>query len=322
MNLPWGPLQAGLQSVLDTALDAVVVMGVDGRIAGWNDHAAVTFGWSAAEALGQRLSDLIIPLQYRVAHEEGLNRFLQTGEGPVLDKRIEVRAMRRDGAEFPVELSVTASDQFGDPLFVGFLRDISERQAQVERQRRRLQESDHRVKNMLTIVAAIAQQTARNSADLPSFEKAFSSRLESLAKSHQLLVGSSAGDVALSVLAVQVLGADVRAGRARFGGPELLLSPTQVLGLSMILHELYTNAVKYGALSTEDGEIVLEWDQVDGTVVLTWCEVGQPCRRNSRRTGFGERMIAMTTKSDLHGTVERDWHPRGLTVELRFPESL
>lgn len=319
MNMSWGLLHAGLQSVLDTALDAVVVMDVDGRIAGWNGHAAQSFGWSATEAIGQRLSDLIIPAEYRPGHEAGLTHYLATGEGPVLNRRIEVTAMRRDGAEFPVELSVTASDQFGDPLFVGFLRDISERQAQSDRQRRLLQESDHRVKNMLTIVAAIAQQTARNSADLPSFEQAFSARLESLARAHQLLVGTAAGDVALSVLAEQVLGADVRAGRARFGGPELLLSPTQVLGLSMILHELYTNAIKYGALCTDEGEISLEWSETAGEIDLVWREIGPPCARNSQGTGFGERMIAMSAKSDLEGTIDREWHPDGLIATLRFP---
>jgi PAS domain S-box-containing protein len=319
MNLAWGSLHAGLQSVLDTALDAVVVMDVEGRVAGWNDHAAQAFGWSAPEALGQKLSELIIPPQFREAHEGGLSRFLQTGDGPVLDRRIEVSAIRRDGTEFPVELSVTASDQFGKSLFVGFLRDISERQAQVERQRRLLQESDHRVKNMLTIVAAIAQQTARNSSDLPSFGRAFSSRLEAMAKAHQLLVGSGAGDVALSVLAEQVLGADVGAGRARFCGPELLLDSTQVLGLSMILHELYTNAVKYGALCSDQGEIQLQWEDREGMVDLKWHEVGPSCDRKSTRTGFGERMIAMTAKSDLRGTVQREWHAEGLIVRLQFP---
>ncbi|HVF84066.1 MAG TPA: PAS domain S-box protein [Sphingomicrobium sp.] len=319
MNLSWGLLHAGLQSVLDTALDAVVVMDVGGLIVGWNTHAAEIFGWEPEEALGQRLSDLIVAPEYRAAHENGLSRYLITGEGPVLNRRIEVMAVRRDGGEFAVELSVTASDQFGDPLFVGFLRDISERRAQLERQRRLLQESDHRVKNMLTIVAAIAHQTARNSADLPSFETAFSARLKSLANAHQLLVGSTEGDVALSVLAEQVLGADVRAGRARFGGPELLLRPTQVLGLSMILHELYTNAVKYGALCTDEGHVALDWDRRDGLVELTWQEAGPPCDRSSQGTGFGERMIAMSAKSDLQGTVEREWHPEGLVARLRFP---
>ena len=319
MNLSWGLLHAGLQSVLDTALDAVVVMDTGGLIVGWNGHAAEIFGWNPEEALGQRLSDLIVAPQYRTAHETGLSHYHLTGEGPVLNRRIEVTAVRRDGTEFPVELSVTASDQFGDPLFVGFLRDISERQALIERQRRLLQESDHRVKNMLTIVAAIAHQTARNAADLPTFESAFSARLKSLANAHQLLVGSSEADVALSVLAEQVLGADVRAGRARFGGPELLLRPTQVLGLSMIMHELYTNAVKYGALCTDEGHVALEWDCREQMVELTWCEIGPACDRTSHGTGFGERMIAMSAKSDLQGTVEREWRPEGLTARLCFP---
>jgi PAS domain S-box-containing protein len=304
---------------LDTALDAVVVMDVGGLIVGWNGHAAEIFGWQPEEALGQRLSELIVAPAYRAAHEAGLSYHLATGEGPVLNRRIEVTAIRRGGTEFPVELSVTASDQFGGPLFVGFLRDISERQARAERQRRLLQESDHRVKNMLTIVAAIAHQTARNSVDLPTFESAFSDRLRSLANAHQLLVGSSEADVALSVLAEQVLGADVRAGRARFGGPELLLKPTQVLGLSMIMHELYTNAVKYGALCTDEGQVALDWDCRDGRVDFTWREVGPPCDRNSQGTGFGERMIAMSAKSDLQGTVEREWLPEGLIARLQFP---
>lgn len=321
MNLSWGLLHAGLQSVLDTALDAVVVMDVGGLIVGWNDHAAEIFGWQPEEALGHRLSELIVAPQYRAAHEAGLSHYLSSGEGPVLNRRIEVTAIRRDGREFPIELSVTASDQFGDPLFVGFMRDISERQALIERQRRLLQESDHRVKNMLTIVAAIAHQTARNSADLPTFENAFSARLKSLANAHQLLVGSSDAEVALSVLAEQVLGADVRAGRARFGGPELLLKPTQVLGLSMIMHELYTNAVKYGALCTDEGQVALKWDCRDGMVECTWFEVGPPCDRSIQGTGFGERMIAMSAKSDLQGTVEREWRPEGLVAKLRFPAS-
>src|SRR4028119_335023 len=103
MNLSWGLLHAGLQSVLDTALDAVVVMDVGGLIVGWNDHAAEIFGWQPEEALGERLSELIVAPQYRAGHEAGLSHHLATGEGPVLNRRIEVTAVRRDGTEFPVE---------------------------------------------------------------------------------------------------------------------------------------------------------------------------------------------------------------------------
>lgn len=312
-------LHAGLQSVLDTALDAVVVMGEDGLVIGWNRIAEEIFGWSSEEALGARLSELIIPPQYREAHERGLKHYLATGEGPVLDRHIEISAVHRDGRELPVELSVTASSQFGDRLFVGFLRDISERAAEAERQCRILQESEHRVKNMLTVVAAIAQQTARASPDIESFTAAFSGRLQSLAQAHELLVGQVWHDVALSTLVERVLGADVAAGRARFGGPEVLLRPGQVLGLSMILHELYTNAVKYGALCTDDGRLTLEWDIEGREAVLRWSEVGEPCAREVPSSGFGHRMIATSVKSDLNGALEREWRDEGLTVTIRFP---
>jgi PAS domain S-box-containing protein len=319
MNLSWGLLHAGLQTVLDTALDAVIVMDEDGRVVGWNARAERSFGWSAEDAIGERLSNLVIPDRYRQAHERGLRHFLATGEAPVLNQHIEIEALTRNGDEVPIELSITASEQFGGRLFIGFLRDISERRAESERQRRILQESEHRVKNMLTVVAAIAQQTARVSPDMDSFSKAFSGRLESLARAHELLVGQVWKDVALSALAERVLGADVAAGRARFGGPEILLKPGQVLGLSMILHELYTNAVKYGALCNEDGRLDLDWTCAEGMVELTWKETGPPCESESPSSGFGQRMIAMSVKSDLKGTIDREWRPDGLTAVLRFP---
>ncbi|WP_118856189.1 HWE histidine kinase domain-containing protein [Sphingomonas mesophila] len=319
MNLSWGILHAGLQSVLDTALDAVVVMDTGGRIIGWNDRSTEAFGWTWDEAKGQQLSEMLIPEALRAGHEGGLKHYLATGEGPVLDRRIEVTALHRDGREMPIELSVTACDQFGDKLFIGFLRDISERRAVAERQQRILQESEHRVKNMLTVVAAIAQQTARASSDIASFSEAFSGRLQSLARAHQLLVGQVWNDVALSALAEQVLGGDVAEGRARFGGPEILLGPRQLMGVSMILHELYTNAIKYGSLCAEGGRVELDWSVDGDTVELVWTEVGGSCTAEVPSSGFGQRMIALTVQSDLGGTIERDWRPEGLSATIRFP---
>lgn len=319
MNAGWGTFHAGLQTVLDTALDAVIVIGEDGRVIGWNGISERTFGFAGDEAIGRRLSELIIPERFRDAHENGLKHYLATGEGPVIDNRIEIEALHRDGREFPVELSITASEQFGDRLFVGFLRDISEQRAVAERQQRVLQESEHRVKNMLTVVAAIAQQTARGAASVDRFIDTFNGRLESLARAHQLLVGKVWQDVALTALVERVLGSEVATGRARFGGPEILLKAGHVLGLSMILHELYTNAVKYGALCRDEGRLTLDWTIDGGVVELTWAETGVPCTPELDGTGFGQRMIAMSVKSDLNGTIDRDWRPDGLTAVLRFP---
>jgi PAS domain S-box-containing protein len=319
MYFAGGRLHAGLQSVLDTAFDAVCVMDSNGLVVGWNEHAAKCFGWSASEAIGQRLSGLIIPEALRENHEKGLAHYLTTGEGKVLDRRIEVSALHRSGTEFPAELSITASEQFGERLFIGFVRDLTSDREKLDRQQRLLQESDHRVKNMLTVVSAIARQTARVSGSLENFMPSFTGRLEALARSHQLLIGKERSEVALSALAEQVLGPDVAEGRARFGGPELLLPPPHVLGLSMVLHELYTNAVKYGALCSEQGSLAFDWRVIDGQAELVWSENGPLCSPDHESTGFGNRMIAMAVKSDLGGTIEREWRPEGLTATIRFP---
>ena len=122
-------LQDGLRLVLETALDAVVVMKSDGVVADWNDRAAGIFGWSRDEAVGRTMADLIIPERYREAHRNGLQRYLQTGIGNVLGTRIEVAGLRKNGNEFPVELSISPIRDGKSILFVGCLRDITERNA-------------------------------------------------------------------------------------------------------------------------------------------------------------------------------------------------
>ena len=95
------------RAIVDSALDAVVVMDAEGIITDWNKQAEETFGWTRPEALGRRMSETIIPAQYRLLHERGLEHFFKTGQGPVLNRRIEITALRRDGKEFPVELTIT-----------------------------------------------------------------------------------------------------------------------------------------------------------------------------------------------------------------------
>jgi len=115
------------RSILDSALDAVVSMDAQGRITGWNGQAEVIFGWSAEEAIGRMLSETIIPPRYREAHQAGLARFLATGEGPVLNRRIEITALHRTGREFPVELAIATRQGPEGPSFSAFVRDINDR---------------------------------------------------------------------------------------------------------------------------------------------------------------------------------------------------
>ena len=119
--------EARTRLIVETALDAVVTMDMEGLITGWNDQAEKVFGWSSDEIVGQRMSATIIPHQYRQAHEDGMGHYRRTGEGPVLNQRIEITALHRDGHEFPVELAITPVQIGGRTSFSAFIRDISER---------------------------------------------------------------------------------------------------------------------------------------------------------------------------------------------------
>jgi PAS domain S-box-containing protein len=125
--------------IIDQALDGFVTMDSAGLVTAWNKSAEEIFGWPAQKAIGRPLAELIVPERYRAAHERGLERFLQTGKGPLLDKHVELLAMHRDGHEFPVELSVTAVKVRGGFVFHAFLHDITERK-RLEREILRLTE--------------------------------------------------------------------------------------------------------------------------------------------------------------------------------------
>jgi PAS domain S-box-containing protein len=121
------PLPEELIPFLDSLIDAVIVLADDGRVAGWNSVAEETFGWPLEHANGRMLSDLIIPPQYRQAHEQGMRRVMAGGSPHVLNKRIELPASRSDGTEIPVELSITRRSIGGATYFIGLMRDISDR---------------------------------------------------------------------------------------------------------------------------------------------------------------------------------------------------
>ena len=128
--------------LFDSALDAVVGMDRNGYVIAWNAHAETLFGWTTAEAVGQVLGDLIVPVHLRSAHAEGLERYLKTGTGPVINRRIEIEAVNRQGIKFPVELTVVPVSDEGEERFFAFLRDITARREHEERLRQRALEAE------------------------------------------------------------------------------------------------------------------------------------------------------------------------------------
>jgi PAS domain S-box-containing protein len=486
-----------LGPVLDTALDAVVVMTREGMVAGWNEVAERTFGWTGEEAVGKLMADLIIPEQYREAHCRGLERYNSTAEERVLNRRIEISAIDRGGREFPVELSITMAGHPDEALFLGFLRDISERreaEARLQRQasetellfkvtrmaaetasfdealracleaicamtgwpighaliagadgelvstavwhetaaedaqairaategirflpgvglpglimergepawiadvenhpgfarkglgfaaafgfpikhdgrtvavleffsrdavepdadlmltvrtvgeqlgrvleRRRTEEHlrllvnelNHRVKNTLAIVQSIAMQTLRSDGVDAASRRAFESRLAALAAAHDLLTTENWESAPLrQVIEKAGLGCGAPADRFRLTGPEVRVQPRTAVSIAMAVHELCTNAVKYGALSNEEGKVVVDWKvmQVAGSSRLhfQWREEGGPRVAAPSSRGFGTRMIERALAAELGGSARIEFPPQGIccTVEAPLP---
>jgi len=175
--------ESRMRAMLEAALDAVVTMDARGRVSGWNHAAEATFGYSASEAIGRDMAELIVPPALRGAHRRGLARFLETGRPVVLDRRLELTGMHRDGTEFPVELTITRIALPGPPTFTGYLRDITARTqadqelrasrarlvAVADEERRRIQRNLHdgaqqRLTSALLSLGRVAADSEENAA--------------------------------------------------------------------------------------------------------------------------------------------------------------
>ncbi len=147
--------EAHKAAILETAIDCIIGMDQDGVVTEWNPAATRTFGYNPAEAIGRKVAELIIPPQMRAAHVRGLARFLATGEGPVLDQRVEVSALHQDGREFPVELTATAVRVEGSLVFTAYIRDMSERKA-MERERETMEREREELLSQTEALLAVA----------------------------------------------------------------------------------------------------------------------------------------------------------------------
>jgi PAS domain S-box-containing protein len=240
-------------------------------------------------------------------------------------------AYRTVGLEDGIERWVAAKGQvfFAEGRavrFIGTVHDITARKRAEEHQRLLTAELQHRVKNTLAMVQAIASQTLRGAADLDEAREAFAARLISLGRAHDILTQASWTEAPIADLVAGALMAhrDARGTRIRTGGPNVLLAAKPALSLTLALHELATNAAKYGALSTEGGFIDLRWHVTDADTVprfcLTWSEHGgPPILTPPTRRGFGSRLIERSFAAEVRGEVAMTYAPTGLVCRLEAP---
>lgn len=238
------------------------------------------------------------------------------GEGRYL---VEYRMVRPDDrrTRWMQGAGVLVKTADGQPAkVIGVVQDITERKVDEEQRETLLAELDHRVKNVLAAVQSLAAQSARKTTSTEAFLATFAGRLKAMASAHELLTATRWRGAGLAHLAAAELGG-LAPGQASWEGPELFLAPRAANALSLALHELATNAVKYGALSVDTGRVSVVWrERPEGGFVLDWTETGGPHVEPPTRRGFGSTLLDQVTGRELGGEAKVQYRSSGVRARL------
>ncbi len=314
--------RARLAAIVASSNDAIISHTLDGTITSWNSGAERMFGHTAGRILGRPLS-LLLP----VGANGDLQRIQDTCAQDQRGGGVEMTWLRQDGT--PLEVAMTCSpihDTAGRVIARATIaRDISERKLAVQHRELMLGELNHRVKNTLGSVQAIALQTLASAPSLEAFKDAFMARLMALSNTHNLLADDAWNGVDLREIVDSELAPYEKDGynTARIVGEPLQLTSKMALALSMALHELATNAGKYGALSVSHGQVAVDWRirEVHGQpwLRLRWVESGGPTVAEPTRRGFGSRLITEGLAFELDGEVALAFDPDGVSCTIDVP---
>jgi PAS domain S-box-containing protein len=232
---------------------------------------------------------------------------------------VEYRMIRPDNGRtlWMYSAAVAPRDEHGAThRVIGVVRDVTERRSEDDARNALVAELDHRVKNVLASVQSLAAQSARKTTSLDAFLKTFAGRLEAMASAHTLLTATRWRGADIGNIAAAELGG-LAPGQARWSGPEILLNPRATNALTLALHELATNAVKFGALSAETGRVAVGWTVLPtGGFELTWVERGGPSVNQPTRRGFGATLLERVTGRELGGEARVEFLAGGVRAVI------
>ena len=250
--------EARLRAIVDTAADGIVTINQQGVIEFVNPAVERLFGYRRDELTGQNVS-MLMTTPDREQHDHYLARYLRTGEARIIGIGREVTGRRKDGSEVPLFLSIGEFRLEGQRLFTGILRNISERKRSDERQLLLMAEIDHRAKNLLASIQAMVLLTKPHARSVSDYADTLIGRLHAMARAHDLLAREEWQGARLHDLIRNEFEAYVSTDGAALAisGDDLLLRPRPAQALSLALHELTTNAAKYGALSVPGGRVTI-----------------------------------------------------------------
>jgi PAS domain S-box-containing protein len=309
------------KEILACIADAVISTDVNGNILLFNPAAEKLFGYSASEVLGTSIQ-LLIPPRFRESHDRHVASFgsASSDVARAMASEREVFGLRSDGTEFPAEAMLSRRFLGRMTLLTVVIRDTSIQKTLDEQRNLITSEMAHRFRNLMAVVNSVVALTARSVATVEEYRDALEGRLRSVSRTQEALL-ERGREVQLNEL-VELELAPFRndaSNRISVRGPEVTIPAQQAVSLSLILHELTTNAVKYGALSKVNGSVQVAWKtQQEGDVrylLLDWIETGGPSVKSPVRRGFGSALIESCFGSS-NSVVK--YNPEGLTAHFRI----
>jgi PAS domain S-box-containing protein len=306
-----------LAAIVENSDDAIVSKDLHGIITTWNSGAERIFGYLAEEIIGKPIM-MLIPLDHQ-KEEEAILRRIRLGERV---EHYQTIRQRKDGSLVDISLSISPLRNAQGKVIGAskIVRDITEHKRNETQIVNLAREAEHRTKNILATVLATVRLSHSDMSD--DLKQLIEGRIDALASVHALFVQSRWAGAELHCLASQELlpyRAD-REGRVRIDGPTVMLEPTTAQTIAISLHELATNAAKYGSLSAADGHLEIAWSlTADGRLSLRWIESGGPTVTPPTHRGFGTRIMENIIAGQLKGEVRFDWRDQGLTCEIALP---
>ncbi len=311
------------KEILSLVADGVISTDESGSIILANSAAEEIFGYNTDELLGQKI-EVLMPQRHRIYHQEKLQEF---GNSPSRSKRgmapgRDVVGLKKLGEEFAIEASLTRHRLVDRTILTVVLRDIGERKKLDDERRLVTLEMSHRIKNVMMVVNSVVSLTARGTKTVESFENLLQERLRAMGRTVDMLLprkwsGANLADIVETELAP--FRSCVREN-VLLSGPEVQVPASWAISLTLALHELATNAAKYGALSVPGGVVKVHWwtEEVTAGSVLRfqWAESGGPMVKPGARRGFGSDLILRALgPSNARFT----YHKSGLEAHIKVP---
>jgi len=305
--------------VFEQTKDPIITADLNQVITDANPAAAEAVGVSREEAIGRGIADFIPPEDYEQSSAK-LDEKIERGG----TTRYDVRVRGAGGATLFWEInSGLTYDEEGKPLGLHVVaRDVTERKRWERHQALLVAELNHRVKNTLAIVQSLAHQTFKRSENPSDAIAAYEGRLNALAAAHNLLTRENWESAEIAQVVEGSLQPFCTESRCSLHGPPCRVGPRVAVRLSLALHELATNAVKYGAFSNEDGKVSVAWTSTPDGLEITWRESGGPEVTAPAHKGFGTRMLQRALAQDVGGNVALAFEPEGVSCKIIITEGL